>query len=142
MAGGIRMETQLENIASVWPTIKNIFSVPHSDAEYQNLVSLLDNLIDEVGESESHPLSSLMESIGNLIETYENNYIPPVSGTPLEALRYLMEEHNLKQSDLSIIGSQGVVSEILKGKRSLNIRQIKELSSKFNISPLVFIQDN
>ncbi len=136
------METQLENIASVWPTIKNIFSVPHSDAEYQNLVSLLDNLIDEVGESESHPLSSLMESIGNLIETYENNYIPPVSGTPLEALRYLMEEHNLKQSDLSIIGSQGVVSEILKGKRSLNIRQIKELSSKFNISPLVFIQDN
>ena len=142
MEGGVRMETQLENIASVWPTIKNIFSVPHTDAEYQNLVSLLDNLIDEVGESESHPLSSLMESIGNLIETYENNYIPPVSGTPLEALRYLMEEHNLKQSDLSIIGSQGVVSEILKEKRNLNIRQIKELSSKFNISPLVFIQDN
>lgn len=136
------METQLENIANVWPTIKNIFSVPHTELEYKNLVSLLDSLIDEVGENESHPLSSLMESIGNLIETYENNYIPPVSGTPLEALRYLMEEHNLKQSDLSIIGSQGVVSEILKGKRNLNIRQIKELSSKFNISPLVFIQDN
>lgn len=136
------METQLENIASVWPTIKNIFSVPHTDVEHQNLVSLLDNLIDEVGESESHPLSSLMESISNLIETYENNHIPSISGTPLEALRYLMEEHNLKQSDLSIIGSQGVVSEILKGKRSLNIRQIKELSSKFNISPLVFIQDD
>ena len=136
------METQLENIANVWPTIKNIFSVPHTESEYKNLVSLLDSLIDEVGENESHPLSSLMESIGNLIETYENNYIPPVSGTPLEALRYLMEEHNLKQSDLSIIGSQGVVSEILKGKRNLNIRQIKELSSKFNISPLVFIQDN
>jgi len=136
------METQLKNIANVWPTIKDIFSVPHTDAEYQNLVSLLDNLIDEVGENEKHPLSSLMESIGNLIETYENNCIPPISGTPLESLRYLMKEHNLKQSDLSIIGSQGVVSEILKGKRNLNIRQIKELSSKFNISPLVFIQDN
>ena len=136
------METQLENIANVWPTIKNIFSVPHTEAEYKNLVSLLDSLIDEVGESESHPLSSLMETIGNLIETYENNYLPPILGTPLEALRYLMEEHNLKQSDLSKIGSQGVISEILKGKRNLNIRQIKELSSKFNISPLVFIQDN
>ena len=102
----------------------------------------MDSLIDEVGESESHPLSSLMETIGNLIETYENNYLPPILGTPLEALRYLMEEHNLKQSDLSKIGSQGVISEILKGKRNLNIRQIKELSSKFNISPLVFIQDN
>ena len=142
MEGGVKMETQLENIANVWPTIKNIFSVPHTEAEYKNLVSLLDSLIDEVGESESHPLSSLMETIGNLIETYENNYLPPILGTPLEALRYLMEEHNLKQSDLSKIGSQGVISEILKGKRNLNIRQIKELSSKFNISPLVFIQDN
>lgn len=136
------MEPQLENIANVWPTIKNIFSVPHTEAEYKNLVSLLDSLIDEVGENENHPLSSLMESIGNLIETYENNYIPPISGTPIEALHYLMEEHNLKQSDLSEIGSQGVVSELLKGKRNLNIRQIKKLSSKFNISPLVFIQDN
>ncbi|RZB30032.1 MAG: HTH-type transcriptional regulator / antitoxin HigA [Desulfobacteraceae bacterium Eth-SRB1] len=136
------METQLEDIANVWPTIKNIFSVPHTEAEYKNLVSLLDSLIDKVGENENHPLSSLMESIGNLIETYENNYIPLISGTPIEALHYLMEEHNLKQSDLSEIGSQGVVSELLKGKRNLNIRQIKKLSSKFNISPLVFIQDN
>ena len=35
-----------------------------------------------------------------------------------------MEEHGLKQSDLSDIGSQGVVSEILRGKRELNTRQI------------------
>ena len=69
------MESQLENIANVWPQIKNIFSVPHTDAEYENLVSMLDNLIDEVGENENHPLSSLMESIGNLIETYENKNV-------------------------------------------------------------------
>jgi len=136
------METQLENITSVWPTIKNIFSVPHTETAYNNLVSLLDSLIDKIGENENHPLASLMESIANLIETYENNYIAQISGTPLDALRYLMEEHNLKQSDLSIIGSQGVVSEILKGRKNSNIKQIKELSSKFNISPLVFIQDN
>ena len=64
-----------------------------------------------------------------------------IYGSPNETLRYLMGEHNLKQSDLPEIGSQGVVSEILKGKRTLNIRQIKELSTKFNVSPLVFIQD-
>ena len=46
------METQLENIANVWPKIKNIFSVPHTEAEYENLVSMLDNLVDEVGENE------------------------------------------------------------------------------------------
>ena len=137
-----KMESQLENIANVWPQIKNIFSVPHTDAEYENLVSMLDNLIDEVGENENHPLSSLMESIGNLIETYENKNVLAISDSPVESLRYLMKEHNLKQSEIPEIGSQGVVSEILKGKRNLNIRQIKKLSSKFNISPLVFIQDN
>jgi HTH-type transcriptional regulator/antitoxin HigA len=141
MEGGVIMEQQLENIAGIWPSIKNIFSVPHSETEYENLVSLLDSLIDEIGENGNHPLSSLMETIGNLIETYENNNIQPIYGSPIETLRYLIKEHNLKQTDLPEIGSQGVVSEILKGKRSLNIRQVKELSSKFNVSPLVFIQD-
>ncbi|AGF78807.1 HTH domain-containing putative transcription regulator [Desulfocapsa sulfexigens DSM 10523] len=136
------METQLEDIANVWPKIKSIFSVPHTEEEYEHLVSMLDNLIDEVGENENHPLASLMESIGNLIETYENKNVPTMHGHPIESLRYLMKEHNLKQTDLPEIGSQGVVSEILKGKRHLNIRQVKELSLKFNISPLVFIQDN
>ncbi|CAK8722386.1 Transcriptional regulator [Candidatus Electrothrix laxa] len=40
--------------------------------EYENLVSLLDSLIDEVGENENHPLASLMESIGSLVETYDS----------------------------------------------------------------------
>ena len=136
------MQPQLEDIASIWPTIKNIFSVPHTETEYKNLVLILDGLIDEIGENESHPLSSLMESIGSLIENYENNNLSAIFGTPLEALQYLMKEHNIKQSELPEIGSQGVVSEILKGKRSLNIRQIKDLSAKFNISPLVFIHND
>jgi len=136
------MEAQLKNIANVWPTIKNVFSVPHTETEYENLVSLLDDLIDDVGENEGHPLSSLMETIGNLIETFENNHITSPVGTPIESLRYLMAEHKLNQTDLPEIGSQGVVSEILKGKRNLNLRQIKALSAKFNISPLVFLQEN
>ena len=138
----MKMEAQLENIANVWPQIKNFFSVPHTETEYNNLVSMLDNLIDEVGENEEHPLSSLMESLSNLIETYEDKNIPTLSSNPIESLRYLMKEHKLKQSELPEIGSQGVVSERLKGTRNLNIRKIKKLSSKFNISPLVFIQDN
>ena len=50
-----------------------------------------------------------------------------------------MKEHGLKQSDLSEIGSQGVISEILSGKRQLNIRQIKMLSQRFKVSPAVFV---
>ncbi|MFB2647094.1 hypothetical protein ACE09Y_12630 [Raphidiopsis sp. BLCC-F218] len=48
----------------------------NSIEEYQNLVEMLDNLIDEVGEDETHPLASLMEIIGVLIEQYENQNIP------------------------------------------------------------------
>ncbi len=133
------MNIQLKKIAKVWPDIQPIFSVPHNEKEYSKLVNLLDHLIDEVGNDEDHPLSSLMETIGNLIETYESRDSNETEGDPIDALNTLMEEHGLKQSDLSEIGSQGVVSEILSGQRQLNVRQIKMLSTRFNVSPAVFI---
>lgn len=50
--------------------------VPHTEEEYQRLVSLLDGLIDQVGEDETHLLASLMEVIGALIENYEKEHVP------------------------------------------------------------------
>ena len=133
------MNTQLKEIAKVWPDIQDIFSVPHNEKDRKKLVVLLDALIDEVGNNESHPLSSLMETLGSLIETYEAHTIPEMEGNPIDTLKLLIEEHGIKQSDLPEIGSQGVVSEILSGKRQLNLRQIKLLSKRFNISPAVFV---
>ena len=51
-----------------------------------------------------------------------------------------MAESGIKQSDLKDIGSQGVISEILNEKRALNVRQIKLLADRFNISPAIFVQ--
>ena len=133
------MNTQIKEIAKVWPDIQTVLSVPHNDKEYKKLLNLLDSLIDEVGNNERHPLSSLMETIGSLIETYESQNIPEIVGNPIDTLHTLMKEHSLKQSDLHEIGSQGVVSEILSGKRQLNVRQIKLLSKRFKVSPSVFI---
>ncbi len=133
------MNIQLKKIVKVWPDIKPIFSVPHNEKDYNKLVNLLDSLIDEVGNNENHPLTSLMETIGSLIETYESQYINEIEGNPIDALNALLDEHGLKQSDLSEIGSQGVVSEILSGKRQLTVRQIKMLSKRFKVSPAVFI---
>jgi HTH-type transcriptional regulator/antitoxin HigA len=56
-----------------------------------------------------------------------------------EMLRYFMNEHDLAQADLPEVGSQGVVSEILHGKRELNLRQIRALAERFHVSPAVFI---
>ena len=133
------MNIQLKEIAKVWPDIQCIFSVPHNQKNYNKLVSLLDSLIDEVGSNENHPLTSPMETIGSLIETYESLYVNEIEGNPIDTLNALMEEHGLKQSDLSEIGSQGVVSEILSCQRQLNVRQIKILSKRFKVSPAVFI---
>ena len=133
------MNTQLKKIAKVWPDIQPIFSVPHNENDYKKLVNLLDSLIDEVGNNENHPLASLMETIGSLIESYESQHVNEIEGNPIDALSALMEEHGLKQLDLCEIGSQGVVSEILSGKRQLNVRQIKILSKHFNVSPAVFV---
>jgi hypothetical protein len=45
----------------------------------------------------------------------------------------------LQQADLPEVGSQSVVSEILNGKRDLNVRQIRALVKRFHVSPAVFI---
>jgi HTH-type transcriptional regulator/antitoxin HigA len=75
-----KMNTQLKKIAKIWPDIKSVFSVPHNQKEYKRLVHILDGLIDEVNENESHPLASLMETIGSLIESYEVQNIPEIEG--------------------------------------------------------------
>ena len=133
------MNTQIKEIAKVWPVVRDVFTVPHNDKEYKKLVSFLDSIIDEVGEDEKHSLASLMETLGSLVETYESQNVPEFHGDPSTTLRKLMSEHGLKQSDMKEIGSQGVVSEVLSGKRSLNSRQIKALSERFGVSPAVFI---
>ena len=133
------MSSKLEEVSKVWPLIDNVLALPHKEEEYQQLVALLDEVIDIVGEDESHPLASLMETLGTLVETYETQTIPEISGNPIQTLQSLMEEHDLKQTDLPEIGTQGVVSDILSGKRKLNVRQIKALSKRFNVSTAVFI---
>ena len=65
----------IQRVEEVWPTVKDVVYYPHTEAEYNQLVSLLDSLIDEVGENESHPLASLMEVIGVLIEKYEDEHV-------------------------------------------------------------------
>ncbi len=134
------MLQETSEIIRIWPDIKGIFAVAHSEAEYDRQVSFLDSLLEEIGEDEDHPLASLVETVGSLVETYEAANLPEPEGTPADVLNYLMQEHGIRQGDLPEIGSQGVVSEILSGKRRLNTRQVKALGRRFGVSPAVFIQ--
>lgn len=64
---------------NAWSSLAGTVFVPHTEEEYRRLVALLDSLIDEVGEDESHPLASLMEIIGVLIENYEAEHVPELA---------------------------------------------------------------
>ncbi len=62
-----------------WKNLSDTVFVPHTEAEYNRLVAMLDKLIDEVGEEEEHPLASLMDVLSALIENYENANVPELA---------------------------------------------------------------
>ncbi len=129
----------LKKIEPTWSSVSYVLSVPHTKKEYKRLCALLDELVDEVKSDSKHQLASLMETIGILVANYEDKHFKIDNSSPASALKFLMNENGLSQSDIREIGSQGVVSEILNGKRNLNVRQIKALAEKFSVSPSVFI---
>ena len=120
-----------------WSLVDKGLSI-RTEADYNKAVEMLNKLLDEVGDHESYPLFNFLEVLGTLIESYEEDHVKIPDVSAKEVLKYLMEEHSLSQADLSEVGSQGVVSEILQGKRELNTRQIKVLSKRFGVSPAVF----
>lgn len=63
-----------KNMVKIWPSVSPFVHVPHNEQEYEKLAALLNDLIDEVGEDESHPLASRMEVIGSLMEIYEEEH--------------------------------------------------------------------
>ena len=121
-----------------WETISPLFSI-RNEREYDRAVERLNRLLDEVGTDEQHPLYTLLDTIGTLVHFYEEQHHPMPECRGADMLRFFMEEHDLTQSDLPEVGSQGVVSEILRGKRELNIRQVRALAKRFHVSPAVFI---
>lgn len=75
-----------------------------------------------------------MEILTTLIEVYENKHYPIGPASPIEAIKFRMEQQGLSQRDLEpYIGTSGRVSEVLNGKRSLSLRMIKKLHDGLRI---------
>lgn len=98
--------------------------------------------IDELFDSEPNtPEGDELELIVTLVELYEKNNFPIESPTPIEAIKFRMEQLNLTQKDLvQYIGSKSKVSEVLSGKRSLSLNMIRKLSVGLGISAEILIQ--
>ncbi len=133
------VEQEIYETIKIWPKVSKIVSTINTDTQYKKAVKILDRLIDKVSNKHNPKIESLIDTLGTLVKDYEDRTVAEPEGDPVACLKYLMEEHNLKQSDLPELGSQGVVSEILNEKRQLNISHIRKLSKRFKVSPAVFI---
>lgn len=83
--------------------------------------------------------AAFLELLVTLIEKFENEHYQLNASTPQSILQHLMEAQNLKQSDLvGVIGSSGIVSEVVNGKRDISKAQAKALGEFFHVSHTLF----
>lgn len=108
------------------------------DAHLAEALSVVDRLLERSQQTAAE--DEYLRALTDLVETYENAHviIPPTSG--VDALRYLMVENELAQSDLvPLLGTPSIVSEVLAGKRRLALTHITRLADHFGVPADVFI---
>lgn len=110
-----------------------------SEADYAQMVALMNCVLDTVGDDEDHPLSGLLDLLADLVSRYEQQHHQIEAAEPGETLRFLMESRGLKQADLSVIIAQGNLSAILAGKRKISATLAGRLGKFFGISPAAFV---
>lgn len=131
-------------IAPAWAAFQGTlpikFATIQNETEYDRAVAFMNGLLDVVGDDEQHELADLLDLVGQLVEDYDHTHHAIPDAAPHEVLRFLLDQHQLKQGDLAKeIGGQSVVSDILNGKRGINARQAKALASRFGVSVEVFL---
>lgn len=134
------MKPAIRTAIEHWPQVAPLLTTPRTKAEFERLVEALDEVLDAGGADERNPLASLADHLGSLIADYESSRRPMREMPVKRFLRELMKQHGLKQADLAEIGTQSVVSEVLNGKRKLNLRQVSALARRFQLPADAFIQ--
>ncbi|NER21547.1 MAG: transcriptional regulator [Symploca sp. SIO1B1] len=110
-----------------------------SEDEYNRTLESIEQMMVR-GEELTPEENSLLELLSILVEIYEDSQLSLEPSSPQDILLHLMDARQLKQSDLvGVIGSKGIVSEIVNGKRSISKAQAKALGEFFHISSSLFI---
>lgn len=110
----------------------------HNDEELAQYTEVLERL-----DSLEHPSPEEIDAIellSLLVSSYEDKHYRIPKATPVEIVRFLMDQHGLKNKDLvAEFGTDSAVSMFLSGKRRLTIPQIQALSARFRLSTDLFI---
>ncbi|MCB9321377.1 MAG: transcriptional regulator [Crocinitomicaceae bacterium] len=110
-----------------------------TDIEYEKALERLNEIFDAKPNTEEGQEAELLAL---LIENYEEENYKIEAPDPITAIKIRLEEMELKQKDLvGVIGSKGIVSEVLNKKRKLTVKMIRNLTEKLKLTPSVLIQD-
>ena len=128
---------KVSDILAPWGAVNTALGLdaPIRDAaHYHEMLRFVDDCFEQFGADDDHPIFVLVDWVALRIREYEDRVHPwPDAGTPQSRLAFLMEQHGLRQCDLPEIGAQSVVSAVLAGKRSLNLRQARALAQRFQV---------
>src|SRR5688572_15674975 len=110
-----------------------------TESDHKAALARIDALMNAVPDSrEAEELAVLAD----LVEAYESKHFPIEPPTPIEAIRFRMEQADLEPRDLEpYIGSRGKVSEVLSGKQPLTLPMIRALHKHLGIPAEVLVQD-
>lgn len=133
----------VKDVAAHWVALHEALGLGRpisTEAEYAGALAAIDELVEACAGDDASPLWALVAVAGGRVRDYEDRVHPwAADAAPAQVLAALMQEHDLRQGDLPEVGSQGVVSEVLAGKRQLNARQIAALARRFHVSADVFM---
>lgn len=112
--------------------------VIETESEYDRILNIAERLTFTKNKTPEE--KALYKLLVTLLEAYETENYPMDEATPQEILQHLMESSGTRQADLvGVIGSSGVVSEVVNGKRSISKAQAKALGDYFKVSSSLFI---
>ncbi|MBW4505389.1 MAG: transcriptional regulator [Scytonematopsis contorta HA4267-MV1] len=109
-----------------------------TEEENENFLKIIEELMHQKNLSPEE--DELYDLLITLVEKFEQDYYSPGEcSTPRSRLIFLMEQQDIKHSDLvGIIGSTGIVSEILNGNQEISEVQAKALGDFFKVDPSLF----
>ncbi|RJF74467.1 helix-turn-helix domain-containing protein [Deinococcus cavernae] len=137
----------IDRIAEAWT---NVDAVAHhlltpieTEAQYQNALGAVDELMTRVNEADihPHPLESLLSILIDHVAAYEDAIMPPRAKRPAGVLAYLMEDRSLTQSALAAaVGiDQSTISKLLKEERAFSAAHARKLSAYFGVDASAFL---
>ena len=112
------------------------YTLIKSNEQYMNYCNLLEKLVIQ---NENQSLDEI-DLLTLLIEKWDEEHTVLNDSSPIEILKSLMAEQNLKSKDLSdILGlTKGTISKILNYNKGLSKDTIRKLSDHFKVSQETF----